>query len=156
MSTQDKGRSTADLVRDFVQRLENLAGEKAALAQDEKDVLEEAGSYGLSKKALKEVLRLRKLDKGEREALMTDVDLYMNALGMLADTPLGEAAVKRAQESGEVKPDKPKPQRPAEADVIDLKPLPGSTTKALSGPAKEGGNRLAPPTRALPGPRPAA
>lgn len=144
--------TTNEQVCAFVGRLERLDEEKAGLAQDFKDVLDEAASVGLSKKALKEILRLRKLDKSERDALMADVDLYMNALGMLADTPLGDAAMKRAQAAGEVRPDKPKPARSPEADIIDLEALPPSDTRQIAGPKGGGHKRVAGPTPRLPAP----
>ena len=65
----------------IVERIERLDEEKKAIADDIKDVYTEAAGSGFDKKALRAVIRLRKLDKNERdeqEALQT---MYLNALG---------------------------------------------------------------------------
>ncbi|RAI27324.1 hypothetical protein CH340_24460 [Rhodoplanes serenus] len=61
-----------------------------------KDVFAEAKGNGYDVKALRAVIRLRKQDKDERAEHEAIVETYMHALGMLADTPLGRAAIERA------------------------------------------------------------
>ncbi|WP_111388764.1 DUF2312 domain-containing protein, partial [Rhodoplanes serenus] len=75
---------------------ERLEEEKKALADDIKDVFAEAKGNGYDVKALRAVIRLRKQDKDERAEHEAIVETYMHALGMLADTPLGRAAIERA------------------------------------------------------------
>ena len=69
--------------------LENIA---KALSDDIKDVYAEAKGNGFDTKTLRTVVRLRKQNLVEREEQQALLDLYLSALGMLADTPLGEAA----------------------------------------------------------------
>jgi uncharacterized protein (UPF0335 family) len=60
-----------------------------------KAIYAEAKSAGSDTKALKAVVTLRKRDKGEREAHEALVQSYLEALGDLADLPLGRAAMQR-------------------------------------------------------------
>ncbi|CAL8974518.1 hypothetical protein RHODGE_RHODGE_03301 [Rhodoplanes serenus] len=85
-----------DQIRVLVERIERLEEEKKALADDIKDVFAEAKGKGYDVKALRAVIRLRKQDKDERAEHEAIVETYMHALGMLADTPLGRAAIERA------------------------------------------------------------
>ena len=82
-------------LKSIVERIEALEREKASIADDIKDVYAEAKSNGFSVPTIKQVIRLRKIDAADREEAETLLDLYLNALGMLRDTPLGAAAVSR-------------------------------------------------------------
>jgi uncharacterized protein (UPF0335 family) len=71
-----------DHLRTFIERVERLEEEKAALSEDLREVYSEAKGSGFDTKIMRQVVRLRKLDKAdfqEREAVL---DLYMSALGM--------------------------------------------------------------------------
>lgn len=77
----------------IVERIEKLEEEKAAIASDIKDVYAEAKGSGFDPKILKQVIALRKKDANKRLEEQAVLATYMDALGMLADTPLGRAAV---------------------------------------------------------------
>lgn len=64
------------------------------LQDERKDVFAHAKDSGFSVAAIKDVLKLRKMEADERTTRLGLIDEYMNALGMLADTPLGEAAAR--------------------------------------------------------------
>lgn len=86
------GNAKAQLLA-FIERVERLEEEKKSLADDIKDVYAEAKGTGFDVKALKAIIKRRKADQeklAEHEAIL---DTYMHALGMLADTPLGQAAI---------------------------------------------------------------
>jgi uncharacterized protein (UPF0335 family) len=71
-----------DHLRTFIERVERLEEEKAALSEDLREVYSEAKGSGFDTKIMRQVVRLRKLDRAdfqEREAVL---DLYMTALGM--------------------------------------------------------------------------
>jgi len=71
-----------DHLKSFIERIERLEEEKAALAADIREVYSEAKGTGFDTKTMRQVVRLRKLDKAdfqEREAIL---DLYLGALGM--------------------------------------------------------------------------
>ena len=73
---------TADELRQFVERYEHLAAEKADIADQMKEVMAEAKDRGYDTKALRKIVALRKRkpdDIAEEEAVL---DLYKSALGM--------------------------------------------------------------------------
>lgn len=76
------------------------------LSQEQRDLLDQAGARGLSKRAIRAHLKERKLERKKdaiREKMEPDdqdqLDLLRAFLGQLDGTPLGEAAV-AAAESG--------------------------------------------------------
>jgi uncharacterized protein (UPF0335 family) len=69
-----------DRIRSFIQRVEQIDEEIKALNEGKKEVLAEAKGEGFDVKVLKEILRLRKLDKDERDEHETLVDLYLRAM----------------------------------------------------------------------------
>ena len=85
-----------DHIRSFVERIERLEEEKKVTADDIRDVYAEAKANGFDVKALRAIVKLRKQDADERAEHEAILETYMQALGMLADTPLGHAAVTRA------------------------------------------------------------
>ena len=89
-------KAGADQLKAFVERIERLEEEKKTLSDDIRDVYAESKSNGFDTKALREVIRLRKQDASERAERQAILDTYLHALGMLADLPLGRAALERA------------------------------------------------------------
>ncbi len=71
----------AERLQSFVARIERLEEEKAALAADAREVYAEAKSAGFDTKILRQVIRLRKLDKSERQEQEALLQLYLDALG---------------------------------------------------------------------------
>jgi len=84
-----------DQLRSIIARVERLEEEKAALAADIKEVYAEAKGNGFDTKTIRQIIRIRKQVAAERQEQEAMLDVYMHALGMLADTPLGEAAIGR-------------------------------------------------------------
>ena len=89
-------RFAKDQLKAFVERVERLEEEKATIASDIRDVYAEAKSTGFDVKALRTIVRMRKQDADERRQHEAILETYMHALGMLADLPLGQAAIERA------------------------------------------------------------
>lgn len=83
----------------FVERIEKLEEEKTAIAEDIKEIYSEAKGTGFDPKILKQVIALRKKDAAKRAEEQAVLAIYMEALGMLAGTPLGDAALKSATKS---------------------------------------------------------
>lgn len=94
-----KTRFAKDQLKAFVERIERLEEEKKSISDDIRDVYAEAKSNGFDVTALRAVIRLRKKDAGERNEQQAILETYMHALGMLADTPLGQHAIERARKS---------------------------------------------------------
>ncbi|MCB8839559.1 DUF2312 domain-containing protein [Aurantimonas sp. VKM B-3413] len=76
-----------DQLRSFVERIERLEEEKKTIADDIKDVYAEAKGNGFDTKVLRRVISLRKQDQNERQEQEAILDLYLQALGMMADLP---------------------------------------------------------------------
>lgn len=76
-------RFAKDQLKAFVERIERLAEEKQSLADDIKDVYAEAKGNGYDVKALRHIVKLRKMDKDERAEQEAIVETYLQALGML-------------------------------------------------------------------------
>jgi len=73
-----------DLLKSFVERIERLEEEKASIAGDVKDVYGEAKAQGFDTKILRKVIAIRKKDRHQREEEEAILDVYLEALGMLA------------------------------------------------------------------------
>lgn len=75
-------RVAADQLRSFIERVERLEEEKKTIAEDIKEVKTEAKAAGYDMKAFAEMLKLRKLDKAERQEREALRQMYGEALGV--------------------------------------------------------------------------
>jgi uncharacterized protein (UPF0335 family) len=80
---QPATRFAKDQLKAFVERIERLEEEKKATSDDIRDVYAEAKGNGFDVKALRSIVRLRKLDTDERREQQEVLDTYMLALGMV-------------------------------------------------------------------------
>lgn len=71
----------ADRLRSFIERIERLEEEKAAIASDVKDVYAEAKGEGYDSKILRQVIRIRKMDRADRQEQEALLELYLSAIG---------------------------------------------------------------------------
>ncbi len=76
------GNITAEQLRSLIERIERLEEEKTNVGRDIKGVYAEAKANGYDVKAMRQVVRLRKLDRHERDEQEYTLDLYKKALGM--------------------------------------------------------------------------
>ncbi len=67
----------------FLERIERLEEDKAAVANDMKEVFAEAKGEGFDTKIMRKVIRLRKMDKVKRDEEEALIDLYLPAIGGL-------------------------------------------------------------------------
>jgi uncharacterized protein (UPF0335 family) len=74
-----------DQLKAIIERIEKLEEEKAAIAGDIKEVYAEAKANGYDTKTLRQVVRLRKQDRAERQEAEALLDLYLHALGMISE-----------------------------------------------------------------------
>lgn len=83
-ASQDKANSKSgrDELRHIVERIERLNADKAAIAEDIKDVFSEAKSRGYDTKVLRRVISERKRDQDEIAEEESVLELYREALGM--------------------------------------------------------------------------
>ena len=73
-----------DQIRAIIERVERMEEEKKTISDDIRDVYAEAKGHGLDVKALRTIVRMRKQDANERAEQEAILDLYLNAMGMLA------------------------------------------------------------------------
>ena len=82
MSSDTAYAVTAEELRQFVERYEQLEAEKKDIAEQQKEVMAEAKGRGYDTKALRKIVALRKRkpdDIAEEEAVL---EVYKTALGM--------------------------------------------------------------------------
>lgn len=106
MTTVSSDAVAGEQLKAFVERIERLEEEKAAITADIKEIYAEAKGNGFDTKVLRKVIVIRKQDHAERLELESLLDLYLNALGMSApprddDTPLS-SALRASASSGPV------------------------------------------------------
>jgi uncharacterized protein (UPF0335 family) len=66
----------------LVERIEHLEAEKAAIGADIKEVYAEAKGTGFDTKIMRQVIRMRKLDKDDFQEQEAMLDLYLTAMDM--------------------------------------------------------------------------
>jgi len=72
-----------DQLKAIIERIERLEEEKKTISDDIRDVYAEAKGNGFDVKALRTIVRLRKMDTDERKEAEAVLETYMHALGML-------------------------------------------------------------------------
>jgi uncharacterized protein (UPF0335 family) len=82
---------SGDRIRSFIERIEHIDEEIKGLNEGKKEAFAEAKGEGFDVKVLREILRLRKLDREDREEHESLVDLYLRAMDS-ASTPDVRAA----------------------------------------------------------------
>ena len=75
-------RFAKDQLKAIIERIERLEEEKKTTSDDIRDVYAEAKGTGFDTKALRTIVRLRKLDTDERREQQEVLDTYLHALGM--------------------------------------------------------------------------
>ena len=74
---------TADELRQFIEQIEQLESEKAAVAEHIREIYAESKARGYDQKALKTIISLRKKDKNEVAEQEAILEVYKAALGMV-------------------------------------------------------------------------
>ncbi len=88
--------TAAGVLRSIIDRIESVEAAKKGLSEDLRDLYSEARAAGYDAAAIRVIVARRKKDAAKLAELEDLVDVYMNALGMLSDTPLGQSAIQRA------------------------------------------------------------
>jgi uncharacterized protein (UPF0335 family) len=84
MAGKDKGKGTiqAERLKSFIERIERLEEERAALTGDIREVYAEAKSAGYDTKVMRQIVRLRKMDAADRQEQQALLDVYIQAVGL--------------------------------------------------------------------------
>ena len=75
-------QTLGDQLNKFINRIEALEEEKAGIMSALKDLFQEAKGEGVDVRALKELLKLRKMEQGDLQEQQTVLQQYLSALGM--------------------------------------------------------------------------
>jgi uncharacterized protein (UPF0335 family) len=81
VATQSLTQTAQEKLRQLVARIEKLEEEKKGIGDDVKESYAEAKAMGFDTKVLRQVVKLRKQDRQEREEQEQVRDLYLHALG---------------------------------------------------------------------------
>lgn len=80
--TDETYNVTAEELRQFIERAEQLEAEKKDIADQLKEVMAEAKGRGYDTKVLRKIISLRKRDKDDLAEEEAVLELYKAALGM--------------------------------------------------------------------------
>ena len=81
-STSASATVAGERLKQYIERVERLEEEKKALGADIKDIMTEAKSSGFDTKAMRTIIRLRKLADQDRREQDELIELYKSAIGM--------------------------------------------------------------------------
>lgn len=77
-----EGTVAADQLRLFIERIERLEEEKRGMADDIRDVYQEAKANGYDTKIMRQIIRLRRMETHARQEADALLETYRNALGL--------------------------------------------------------------------------
>lgn len=73
---------SADQLRLLIERIERFSEEKQGIADDIRDVYAEAKLTGFDTKGIRAIVRLRKMEKHDRQEMEAILETYKAALGL--------------------------------------------------------------------------
>lgn len=82
MENEENSRVDPVKLLSYIERIERLEEEKKALTNDIKEVFEEAKAACFDIAAIREIIRIRKMDDGERQEKEFVLDVYRKAVGI--------------------------------------------------------------------------
>ncbi len=82
-SLETLNTSAQGKLKSLIERIERLEEDKAAVANDLKEVYAEAKGEGFDTKIVRKVVRLRKQDTAKRQEEEALIELYISAIGGL-------------------------------------------------------------------------
>ncbi|HKY80851.1 MAG TPA: DUF2312 domain-containing protein [Sphingobium sp.] len=76
------GNIAGEPLRLLIERIERLEDEKKGVGDDIKDVYLEAKATGYDAKIMRQIIRLRKMPRHDRQEMEAILQTYLDALGM--------------------------------------------------------------------------
>jgi uncharacterized protein (UPF0335 family) len=73
-----------DQLRAFIERIERMLEEKAAITADVREIYAEAKGNGFDTAVIRQLVKIRSMDANERMEREAILEMYMAALGMVA------------------------------------------------------------------------
>ena len=81
--SDEQNAATQNRLKGFIERIQNVEEQEAAVRGDKKEIYAEAKGEGFDTKAIRKIISLLKKDKLKREAEEAVLDLYKTQIGML-------------------------------------------------------------------------
>ena len=78
----DVGGIAGDRLRSYIERIERLEAEKIALTADIREIFSEAKGNGFDIKIMRQIVRLRRMDRQDRLEQEELLAIYQHAIGM--------------------------------------------------------------------------
>ena len=98
--SEETGNVARNHLRAYIDRIESLEEEKAALMEDIREIYAEAKGTGFDPKIMRQVVRIRKMEPDQRQEQEYILDTYLSALGMLTNLDLDEKVDNSVKEVG--------------------------------------------------------
>ena len=76
------GGIAGETLRSYIERIERLEAEKTALTADIREIFSEAKGNGFDAKIMRQLVRLRKMDREDRLEQEELLAIYQHAIGM--------------------------------------------------------------------------
>ncbi|MBB2961946.1 DUF2312 domain-containing protein [Methylobacterium sp. R2-1] len=90
--TMDSVGVAGERIRSIIERIERIDEEIKDLMETKKEIFAEAKGEGLDVKVLKEILKLRKQDKDERDEHESLLEVYLRAMDAPSPASMAAAA----------------------------------------------------------------
>ena len=82
-TAMNAGNQTPEMLRQFIERVERLEEEKSGILSDIRDVYSEAKGYGFDPKIMRQVVKMRAMDKQDLDEHDQLIETYRSALGLI-------------------------------------------------------------------------
>ena len=82
-TAMNAGNQTPEMLRQFIERVERLEEEKSGILSDIRDVYSEAKGYGFDPKIMRQVVKMRAMDKHDLDEHDQLIETYRSALGLI-------------------------------------------------------------------------
>ena len=80
--TDEQNVATQNRLKGFIERIQTVEEQEAAVRADKKEIYAEAKGEGFDTKAIRKIISLLKKDKMKREAEEAVLDLYKTQIGL--------------------------------------------------------------------------
>lgn len=80
-SSASTGTVAGERLKLFIERIERLEEEKKEVMDQMKEVYAEAKGEGYDTKIMRQIVRIRKMDRADRQEQEALLDLYLSAIG---------------------------------------------------------------------------
>lgn len=82
-TAMNAGNQTPEMLRQFIERVERLEEEKSGILSDIRDVYSEAKGFGFDPKIMRQVVKMRAMDKQDLDEHDQLIETYRSALGLI-------------------------------------------------------------------------